>query len=571
MRVIGFLMALFSAISLLEAAESTKPAAATKPGTERTETQGAGAADRISKWEASAQKGETWAQFNLGLAYHLGLETKRNELEAVKWYRAAASANYAPAQANLGYCFDTGFGLSIDHAEAVKWYQLAAIQGNPFAQYNLAKKYQTGPGIALDHKAALKWFKAAAQQSFVPAYFSLGQIFANEFSGTPNFADAFHWFRLAAEQGYAPAQHAIGYMYFAGKGVPTNQFEAVKWYNLAASRNFADSHYNLGLCYQNGWGVPQNLIAAVNHYRSAAETGHPQAQYSLGVCYYEGKGVEVNFVEAYKWWNLAAVQGIPEAGSSRAILSRLMPEAQIKEAQKRASDFVPRGRESAEPASALLQAVSAEGINVRRVATGFLLTTNGFLVTNYRILLGATNIQVVMESGSFSADVVKIEPLNNIAILKIEGGFQALPMAPSRDVSAEAPFIALGFDGPNHGEFNPKIARGKISSLLGYQADPRQFTVEPHLTPTYGGAAVVNTRGQVIGVVLGDLDEKSPKDDAAKATSSYALKSDYLISFFRSPAVRELVQLPEAEAATERSTEEIISRCRAATALILIL
>lgn len=573
MRVFRLLLLLVCVAPTALSADRPKPAPAPDAKTEQGASKSSvSAAERMARWQAAAENGETWAQFNLGLAYHLGRDVPKNELEAVKWYRAAAESGYAPAQANLGYCHDKGFGVSIDPAEAVKWYQLAAVQGNAFAQYNLAKKYQSGPGIALDPKAAEKWFKAATQQNFIPAFYSLGQIYANEFAGNTNYTEAFHYFRQAAEQGYAPAQHAIGYLYFAGKGVTTNYFEAVKWYNLAASRDFPDSHYNLGLCYQNGWGVPQNLIAAVNHFRNAAEAGHPQAQYSLGVCYYEGKGIEANFIEAYKWWNLAAVQGIPEASSSREILSRLMSESQIKEAQKRAGEFVPRGKPPAEPTT-VLQTASAESINVKRIATGFLITENGFLVTNYRIVTGATNLQVVTESGSFPAALIRAEPLNDIAILKVDGGFQPLPIGPSRDVLADAPFIAIGFDGPNHGEFNPKVARGKIASLLGYQADPRQFTLDPLLTPTFGGTAVLNRRGQVVAVVLGELDEKTISESKGNGNrrSTFALKSDYLLAFLRSAALRELIQLPDSEAKNELTSEEIISRARAATALVLVL
>jgi TPR repeat protein len=524
---------------------------------------------KIVKWRDAAEKGETWARFNLGLAHHAGQEVAKNLVEAVKWYRLAAEQGYGPAQANLGYCYDTGSGVEIDHVEAVKWYQLAAVQGNAFAQYNLAKKYQNGPGVALNSKEAEKWFRSAAQQNFVPAYFSLGQIYANDYSGTPNYAEAFKWFRMAAEQDYAAAQHAIGYLYFSGKGVQTNYFEAVKWYTQAASRNFADSHYNLGYCFENGLGVPQNLTAAVNHYRSAAESGHPQAQYSLGVCYYEGKGLEAEYVQAYKWWNLAAVQGIPEANSSREILSRLMPEAKVKEAQKLAGEFVPK-RKSTSESPALLQIASTDATDVKRIATGFLITTNGYLVTNFRMIAGATNIHVITESGTFEAVPFRTEPLNDIAILKIEGHFQPLNIAYSRDATAEAEFIAVGFDMPNPGQFSPKIARGKITSLLGFQADPRQFTLEPHLPTSYAGSALFNKRGHVIGVTLPDLDDTLPEETRKKliTKSSYSLKSEYLISFLKTmPEIKYNLD----ESKSEISSDEILAKARAATALIIVL
>jgi TPR repeat protein len=523
---------------------------------------------KFEQWQKAAEKGEIWAAFNLGLAYHLGKETTQNPLEAVKWYRVAAEQGYAPAQANLGYCYDTGFGVSLDHIEAVRWYQGAALQGHPYAQYNLGKKFQNGPGVSLDPKQAEKWLKLAAQQNFVPAYFNLGQIYANETLGNPDYKEAHKWFRLAAEQGYAAAQHAIGYLNFAGKGVQTNYVEAVKWYNLAASRNFADSHYNLAISYERGLGVPQNLIASVNHYRTAAELGHPYAQYSLGVCFYEGKGVELDLVQAYKWWNLAAVQGIPEAATSREILTRLMNEKQIKDAQRLAGEFEVQHVALSSAAPRLQTAVSTS--EIRKLGTGFFVSTDGYLLTSSHIVVGATNIQVITEGGTFDATLAKTDTLNDIALLKITGVFQPLPFANSRDTTVDSDVLAVGFDGQNQAQYNPKVARGKITALIGFQADPRQFSLTPHVMPPFGGAAVVNRYGSVIAMIIADLEESRFQQTGPQTSNSYALKCDHLATFLHtSPEVNAVFD--DSKLNKEFTPEEILSKARAATALILVL
>ena len=524
----------------------------------------------IEKWKAAAEKGEAWAAFNLGLAFQVGRDTEKNEAEAIKWYRVAADQGFAPAQANLGYCYETGFGAPVDYGECIRWYQMAALQGHSLAQYNLGKKYQTGPGVPIDPKMAEKWFKLAAQRNFVPAYFSLGQIFANDTSGNPDYREAFKWFRMAADQGYAPAQHAMGYLYFEGKGTATNFVEAVKWYSLAASRNFADSHYNLAICYERGYGVPQNLVAAVTHYRNAAELGHPHAQYSLGVCYYEGKGIEADLLQAYKWWNLSAVQGIPEAASSKEILSRLMSESQIREGQRLASGFVLR--QSNNPDSPKLVATPAPDVSeIKRHGTGFLVSADGFIVCALRTVAGATNIQVITEAGGFNATVAHSDPLSDIALLKVAGFFQPLPLALARTNTVKDDIFALGFDGEYRGQFNPKVARGTITALLGFQADPRQLTVQPRLAPSFAGTAVVNRFGQIIGMMLADPDGAGSPNSPESSTPpfGYALKSDHLINFLRGfPDIKPNVE--EAKSGKSLGPEEILSKDRAATALILI-
>ena len=54
---------------------------------------------------------------------------KRDDAEAVRWYRKAAKQGYAKAQCNLGVAYENGQGVKQDHDEAVRWYLKAAEQG----------------------------------------------------------------------------------------------------------------------------------------------------------------------------------------------------------------------------------------------------------------------------------------------------------------------------------------------------------------------------------------------------------------------------------------------------------
>ena len=531
-------------------------------------------ANRIEIWRQSAEKEEPWACFNLGLAYQMGSEIERNPIEAVRLYRMAADKSYAPAQANLGYCYETGFGVSVSFPEAVRWYQLAALQGNSLAQYNLGRKYLSGaPGVPVDPLAAEKWLRLAAQQNFAPAFFSIGQLYAGGALGAADYEKAHTWFLQAAQQGYPPAQHAIGFLYTEGKGVPQSFSEAVKWYGLAASRNYPDSHYNLGYCYERGRGVPQNLTTAVNHYRTAAELGHVEAQYTVGVCYYEGKGVQVDLVEAYKWWNLAASQGIPEAASSKEILARLLSPQQVHAGQKAAEEFVPRVGALTETAR-FVQPTTLQISDLKRTGTGFFISSDGYILTTYQTIQGASSLQVLTEAGSFSATLHKVDPLKNIALLKVSGVFHPLPLVSSlAETEINSSFSAVGFERLTLIEFNPKVAKGKVTALSGYQSDPRQISMAPPVGPTFFGSAIVSERGQVLAMLVGGT-ETSPAEGQETATAatrrSFGLKSDHLISFLK--AVPEAKPVLASETGGNLSPpEEIVSKARAAAALILAL
>ena len=63
----------------------------------------------------------------------------------------------------------------------------------------------------------------------------------------------------------------------------------------------------------------------------------------------------------------------------------------------------------------------------------------------------------------------------------------------------------MGF--PNIGllGFAPKLAKGEIASLSGASDDPRYFQISVPVQPGNSGGALVDERGNVVGVVSAKL------------------------------------------------------------------
>lgn len=154
-----------------------------------------------------------------------------------------------------------------------------------------------------------------------------------------NHREALKWFGSAAEQGLAQAQLKLGAMFFNGLGVDKDYGQALFWFTKAAERGDPEAQTNLGYMYDKAFGVQQDFKQAIAWYRKAAEQGYANAQFDLGMMYYEGLGVIQDYVEAHKWLNIAASNGHPEAASSREHGEKRMTNAQIAEAQKRASEW----------------------------------------------------------------------------------------------------------------------------------------------------------------------------------------------------------------------------------------
>ena len=78
----------------------------------------------------------------------------------------AAKQGDAQAQYNLGLMYADGRGVRRDDAEAVKWYRQAAAQGNAEAQYNLGFMYANGQGVRQDLALAQEWYGKACQNGY---------------------------------------------------------------------------------------------------------------------------------------------------------------------------------------------------------------------------------------------------------------------------------------------------------------------------------------------------------------------------------------------------------------------
>jgi TPR repeat protein len=75
----------------------------------------------------------------------MGEGTPRDDAEAVRLFRLAATAGNAAAQSNLAWLVENGRGTTADRAEAVRLYRLAARQGNEPAIGNLRRLGEREP------------------------------------------------------------------------------------------------------------------------------------------------------------------------------------------------------------------------------------------------------------------------------------------------------------------------------------------------------------------------------------------------------------------------------------------
>ena len=202
--------------------------------------------------------------------------------------------------------------------------------------------------------------------------------------------------------------------------------------------------------------------------------------------------------------------------------------------------------------------------------TGFFITEDGFLVTNEHVVRDATQARLAASAGLNSAKVMKVDSANDLASLKAEGKFAALPVAASRAVKLGNMVATTGF--PNIGlqGFAPKLAKGEIAALSGAADDARYFQISVPVQPGNSGGALVDERGNVVGVVSAKLNAAATlaASGALPENVNYAVKSSFLLGFLESvPDVANALKEPNTR---EDKFENVVKSAEQAAVLVLV-
>ena len=293
--------------------------------------------------QQAAEKGNPAAQWMLGWL----LSDRKDNTEALKWYRKAADQGFQPAQRILSVIYANGLGVQKDQAEADLWLKKALVPremsdleqvayellenpalrahalafcrrkaeaGDAYSQLLLGGSYLHGRGVPKDVKTGLEWLLKAAAQGQVTAQVYLGVLYRGSEGVARDPAKAVDWLRKASENGSVNAMKLLGTMYMEGDGVPEDMKEGFKWYSLAGDK-YADpvAQAVLGTFYEIGDVCEKDAGRAMRLFRLSAEHGEALGQWMLGLAYYKGELVSRDEKEAAKWLEKAAAQGHADA------------------------------------------------------------------------------------------------------------------------------------------------------------------------------------------------------------------------------------------------------------------
>lgn len=147
---------------------------------------------------AKAQAGDAFAQNLLG-EYYSDFLDEPDYTKGVEWFRKASDQKLAKAIYNLSVSYSEGLGVPKDDDEALKLAREAASLGDSMAQLVLGLRYAEGHGVIINKGEAVKWYRTAAENGLPAAQIILGNCYLEGDLLPQDRETAYMWYSIAAE------------------------------------------------------------------------------------------------------------------------------------------------------------------------------------------------------------------------------------------------------------------------------------------------------------------------------------------------------------------------------------
>ena len=138
---------------------------------------------------------------------------------------------------------------------------------------------------------------------------------------------------------------------------------------------------------------------------------------------------------------------------------------------------------------------------VRAAGSGFVLNSNGFIVTNNHVVENASDIQVKLSDGrELPAKVIGRDAKTDLALVKVDAtGLPVIPLGDSTALQVGEPVMAIG----NPFGLEQTVTTGIVSAtgrVIGSGPYDNFIQTDASINPGNSGGPLINARGEVIGI-----------------------------------------------------------------------
>jgi serine protease Do len=136
--------------------------------------------------------------------------------------------------------------------------------------------------------------------------------------------------------------------------------------------------------------------------------------------------------------------------------------------------------------------------------SGVIYTDNGYIITNNHVIDGADRLEVIHNKKTYDATVIGTDPSTDMAVLKIEAkSLPAITLGTSKTLKVGEWVLAVGnpFNLTSTVTAGIVSAKGREINILQSKFPIESFIqTDAAINPGNSGGALVNTKGQLVGI-----------------------------------------------------------------------
>lgn len=257
-----------------------------------------------------------------------------------------------------------------------------------------------------------------------------------------------------------------------------------------------DSCTQLGLLYAHGQGVAKDEKRAAKLYQRACDAGHAPGCFHLGLMYEEGGRIAKDNRWTAQSFKKACDSGHTEACSA---LKKLQVTAVVGTQSAPRRKDIPAIARDARGAVVSIVMADKDGHPTAQ-GSGFLVSKDGRVVTNYHVIQHGHSAVVKLPSGAFYdvEGVLAYDKDHDIAIIKVKGqGFRTLSLGDSDRVQVGEEVVAIG----NPLSLESTVSNGIVSGVRTIDDQVgNAIQITAPISPGSSGGPLFNMAGEVLGI-----------------------------------------------------------------------
>ncbi len=157
--------------------------------------------------------------------------------------------------------------------------------------------------------------------------------------------------------------------------------------------------------------------------------------------------------------------------------------------------------------------------------TGFFVSKKGHIISNHHVIQGCDATKLIFKGKEVKADILAVDKMNDLAILKTNLSPTKIYPVASEDASLLDDIIIAGYPLGKKVSAAIKTSKGSITALAGYGDNYSEFQTDAALNQGNSGGPIMNQKGNVVGVAVANYGKQSGVESFNFGIKSSTLKT----------------------------------------------